>query len=57
MKVTIADNTFYDLYPSYIEAFGILPGVEHRVHTRIQWFSVLSPVFTGISTGVYWAEE
>ena len=53
MKVIPADSSWFAIEDSYITAFGILPAVPHFVHYSIQWFSGLSPVFTGITTGVY----
>lgn len=53
MKVTPADNQWFEIQTSYIAAFGVLPPVPHFVHYTIQWFSGLAPVFSGITTGVY----
>lgn len=53
MKVTLADSAFFEIQDSYIAAFGVLPPVPHFVHYRIQWFSALSPVYSGITTGKF----
>ena len=53
MKVTPADNQWFEIQVPYIAAFGVLPAVPHFVHYSIRWFSALAPIYTGVTTGVY----
>ncbi|GAH28819.1 unnamed protein product, partial [marine sediment metagenome] len=41
----------YDITDSYIAAFGALPSLGDFCHYTIQYFSITSPVYTGVSTG------
>ena len=51
MKVLRNDDQWYEIQTPYVAAFGVLPAVPFFVHYSIQWYSVLAPVFTGITTG------
>lgn len=52
MKVTYEENDEYVFNVPYIAAFGVLPAVGSWLHYSIQWFSTLSPVYSGIFTGI-----
>ena len=54
MKVTYEDNTFYNLDTPYTAAFGVIPSVGDTLHVTLQWFSVLSPLYAGVTS---WIEE
>jgi len=45
------ETSTYDITNSYIAAFGVLPTIGDFCHYSIQFFSMLSPVYTGIYTG------
>lgn len=51
IETALVSNSLYDIADSYTTAFGVLPAVGNFFHYSIQFFSVLSPVFTGTFTG------
>lgn len=52
MKVAFALDDEYSINTSYIAAFGVMPPTDGWLHYSIQWFSTLSPIFSGTFTGI-----
>ena len=51
MHVGWFGHDYYDVGASYIAAFGLLPPTDAFLHYSIQFFSMLSPVYSGVYTG------
>jgi hypothetical protein len=51
MDVIFLPTALYDITTSYVAAFGALPSVGDFCHYSIQFFSMTSPVYTGVFTG------
>jgi hypothetical protein len=51
MDVIFYPTDTYAITTSYIAAFGALPSVGDFCHYSIQFFSITSPVYTGVFTG------
>lgn len=51
MDVYFFATDTYDITVSYIAAFGVLPSIGDFCHYSIQFFSMTSPVYTGVFTG------
>jgi len=53
MKVVWGTQTDWDIYAPYIAAFGIKIPDESYVSYSVQFFSTISPVISGVFTGVF----
>jgi hypothetical protein len=51
MDVYFIGSDLYDINASYIAAFGVLPPIDAWLHYSIQYFSMVSPVYSGVYTG------
>lgn len=51
MDVYFYHSIYYDINASYIAAFGVLPPIDAWLHYSIQYFSMVSPVYSGVYTG------
>ncbi len=51
MNVIVGTTHVFDITTAYLAAFGAILEVGDFVHYSLQYFSVLSPVYTGIFTG------
>lgn len=51
MPVSYLAESFYDISASYVAAFGVLPPTDAFLHYSIRFFSMVSPVYTGVYTG------
>lgn len=52
MRVTYKTDDEYSINIPYIAAFGVMPATDAYLHYSIQWFSTLSPIFSGTFTGI-----
>ena len=53
MSTVVATGTVFQIKDAYKEAFGILPAVDTYAHYSLQYFSVLAPVYSGITRGKF----
>lgn len=51
MVVAFATDSSFNFALPYVQAFGALPPINSWLHYCLRYFSVISPVFTGIFTG------
>jgi len=51
MHVYFYHSAYYTLNDPYIAAFGLLPPIDAWIHYSIQYFSMVSPVYSGVYTG------
>ncbi|MBA7584044.1 hypothetical protein ES708_25996 [subsurface metagenome] len=56
MFITPSTGTVFNIADSYINAFGVLPSAPSWCHYSILTFSVLAPVYTGVTLGKYIVE-
>lgn len=53
MLITWTSGTNFNFKPAYLNAFGVGFSIGDFVHYSIQYFSILSPVFSGKFTGIF----
>lgn len=51
MKIPLATQIIFNVTAPYIAAFGAIPPIDSWLHYSIRFFSVVSPVYTGVFTG------
>lgn len=56
MYIVPATHTVFQFKDSYKAAFGVLPAVDTWFHYSIQSFSVLAPVYSGVTFGKFICE-
>ncbi len=52
MKVYFNTSGTFLINALYLSAFGALPAVDDTLHFSVQYFSITSPVFSGVFTGI-----